>query len=110
MIINLYGVRNDLSLELEKRGDTLVVNGEPFDFSRIGEGDTLPADAISSEFFTREVTRIGGELIFHINLPNPVNYSPEQAFPSPVSIKANGAVNLPKPLAPIAKLEVSQDE
>jgi hypothetical protein len=82
-----------------KSGDILKVNGEDFDFSQIGEGDTLPASAISSEWFNRgAVDRINGELVLTLTLPNPWNFSPEQAFPVPLVAVLDGPVVFPAPL------------
>lgn len=99
MIIKLSPLRTDEALEVVKSGDTLRVNGEYFDFSQIGEGDTLPANAISSEWFARgAVDRINGELVLTLTLPNPWNYSPEQAFPVPLVDVPDGPVVFPTPL------------
>ena len=76
----------------------LVVNGESFDFSPVGEGDTLPMSAINSMWFAGDVSRADGELSVTLMLPNPWNYSQEQAFPVPLQNVKDGAVALPKPL------------
>jgi len=98
MIIKLSPVRRDDTLEVVKLGDILTINGEDFDFSAIGEGDTLPANAILSEWFASEVNRINGEIELTLILPNPVNHSPEQAFPIPLVDVPDGVVMLPQPL------------
>ena len=98
MIIKLIPVRMDDTLELFKSGDVLTVNGEEFDFSQVGEGDTLPASAITCKFFFGEVARVNGELILSMQLPNPWNYSQEQAFPADLVDVPDGHVLLPQPL------------
>jgi hypothetical protein len=99
MIIKLSPLRTDEILEVVKSGDMLKVNGEDFDFSQVGEGDTLPANAISSEWFDRgAVDRINGELVLTLTLPNPWNFSPEQAFPVPLIDVPDGPVVFPAPL------------
>lgn len=98
MKIILSPQRRDDTLTLEKQGDTLLVNGEAFDFSKVGEGDTLPREAIKSEWFVGPVDKINGELILTVLLPNPWNYSQEQAFPKPLYDVPDGVVNLPAPL------------
>jgi hypothetical protein len=98
MIVNLSPQRRDDSLELHRTGDTLIVNGEAFNFHPLGEGDRLPAEAMSSGWFAGPVTRINGELELTILLPLPANYSPAQAFPEPVVLKGDGPVPLPPPL------------
>ncbi len=98
MLIKLSPLRRDDTLEVIKTGDVLTVNGEDFDFSPIGEGDTLPALAISSTWFLDKVCRIEGELVLTLFLPLPWNYSQEQAFPVPLQSVPDGSVVLPKPL------------
>ncbi len=82
-----------------RNGDSLVLNGEVFDFSPLAEGDTLPAAAISSAWFAGQVERLNGELDLTIFLPLPINYSQAQAFPVPLVNVPDGAVALPQPLA-----------
>lgn len=98
MILTLSPLRTDETLEVVKFGDVLRVNGEDFDFSPIGEGDTLNADAISSIWFSDKVERVNGELVLTLILPNPWNYSPEQAFPVQLLDVPDGPVALPQPL------------
>lgn len=105
MRINLTPQRRDDTLEVIKNGDVLTVNGEDFDLSPIGEGDTLPASAVSSVWFFEKIDRINGELILTLFLPNPWNYSPQQAFPTPLTDVPDGEVMFPQPL-PIIQDEV----
>ncbi|WP_311969357.1 hypothetical protein [Pseudomonas baltica] len=98
MKINLSPVRRDDSLELSVTGAVVTVNGEPFDFSQMADGDTLPASAISSQWFVGDVHKTDGELELTLILPLPTNYSPAQAFPAPLLVTADGAVALPPPL------------
>lgn len=97
MKINLSPVRRDDSFELSVTGAVVTVNGEPFDFSQMADGDTLPAGAIASEWFVGDVHKANGELELTMILPLPVNYSQEQAFPVPLMITADGPVGLPQP-------------
>lgn len=98
MIIKLSPQRRDDTLVVLKNGDTLTVNGEVFDFSPIGEGDTLPASAIESIWFVDGVQRVGGALVLDLLFPNPWNYSPAQAFPAPLLNVPNGRIVFPLPL------------
>lgn len=98
MIIKLTAQRRDDSLVVIRTGDILTLNGVSFDFSRIGEGGTLPKSAITSEWFAGDAERVAGELIVHLRLPNPWNYSPEQAFPTPLMNVPDGTVLFPQPL------------
>jgi hypothetical protein len=86
------------TLQVIKSGDVLIVNGEEFDLSLVGEGDTLPADAIASPWFWDKVERINGKLELSLFLPLPWNYSQEQLFPKPLLNVPDGVVALPPPL------------
>lgn len=101
MKIILSPQRRDDTVTYRKAGDTLSVDGEVFDFSRVEEGDVLPREAIESEWFAGDVTRVNSELQLTLILPNPWNYSQAQAFPVPITVTKNGPVELPGPL-PVA--------
>lgn len=98
MIIVPVPIRTDATLELFKAGETLTVNGEAFDFSQLAEGDSLPSSAIESTWFIGDQTRVDGDLVLTIFLPNPWNYSHEQAFPVPLIGIPDGPIVLPAPL------------
>ncbi|MFK9081943.1 hypothetical protein [Pseudomonas neuropathica] len=102
MRINLSPQRRDDVLEVVKQGSALVLNGEVFDFSPMAAGDTLPAAAINSEWFDGAVAHVGGELVVTLILPNPWNYSREQAFPVPLLNVPDGPVVFPLPLLEVA--------
>ncbi|PHN28985.1 hypothetical protein [Pseudomonas sp. ICMP 561] len=106
MKIILSPVRREETISVVKRGDVLFVNGEEFDFSPVGEGDTLPRSAIDSIWFGGPVDRVDGELTLTMILPLPGNFSPEQAFPTPLLNVPDGDVWLPQPLA----LTASEDK
>jgi hypothetical protein len=98
MNIILSPVRLPDTLEVFKEGNKLTVNGEVFDFSPMQEGSTLPSSAINSRWFYDNVDMVDGEITLTMILPNPVNYSQEQAFPKPLLSVPDGLVELPKPL------------
>lgn len=98
MLIKLMPQRRDDTLTVVKSGSILTVNGEIFDLSRMGDGDTLPFGAIQSDWFVGEVTKESGELTLALLLPNPWNYSPEQAFPVDLVNVPDGLVAFPQPL------------
>ena len=101
MKIILSPQRRDDTLEVVKSGDILTINGEEFDLSPVGEGDTLPRDAIDSLWFAGPVDRVNGELVLTLLLPNPWNYSQAQAFPLPLDNVPDGPVNLPQALSEV---------
>lgn len=101
MKISLSPWRSDTmpALSVSKAGDTLTINGELFDFSRLADGDTLPLDAITSQWFDGSVNRVASEIELTLRLTLPANFSPAQAFPVPLLNVRDGDVVLPQPLA-----------
>lgn len=108
MRINLSPQLTEKKLIVVKDGNTLVLNGERFDLSPMLDGSTLPSSAISSEWFAGEIEMVDGEIIVTLILPNPVNYSPEQAFPEPLTSVLDGPVALPQPLPAETDEEVAE--
>lgn len=109
MRIILSPQRRDDTLEVIKYGQVLTVNGQVFDFSRMAEGDTLPNSAINSGWFAGDVEKENGELTLTLLLPNPWNYSPEQAFPVPLENVPDGLVIFPGPL-PAPEVETALED
>lgn len=103
MKIILSPQRRDDSLEVSRQGSKLTVNGEVFDFSIMSDGDTLPAEAIASNWFFDKVDNVKGELELTLILPLPANFSPEQAFPVPLEWVPDGLVAFPQPLAELER-------
>lgn len=108
MQIKLWPTRCDDVLEIEKRGETLIVNGEVFDFSPMTEGSTLPGAAITSKWFIGDMEKTGGEIRLAMFLPIPANFSPEQAFPADLVDVQDGPIRLPQPLPLPEPAEVSE--
>ena len=110
MDINLYPVRLEETLSVIKNGSALTVNGEDFDFSRMVDGDTLPAGAIASKWFFESVDTVDGDLTLTLILPIPANFSQEQAFPEPLMSVPDGPVALPQSLPqPVVSQEGRSD-
>ena len=103
MHIKLSPQRRDDQITVIKSGDTLSVNGEVFDFSAIPEGATLPADAISSEFFSGPVERIDGVLHLTLTLPHGANPVEAVAFPADIVNPPDGEIELPKNPDPVVE-------
>lgn len=95
MLIKLSPVRRDETIAVSLIGNVLTINGQPFDFTQLPEGATLPVEAIDSEHFAGPVERIGGELRLTLLLPHGPNPSPAVAFPQPITVTADGPVELP---------------
>ena len=96
MQIKLSPARSDETLSVYRSGDIVTVNGVPFDFSRLPDGATLPADAILSDWFAGPVERINGNLRFTLKLPHGNTPSEAMAFPLPIDVTGDGIVELPK--------------
>ena len=103
MHIKLSPQRRDDQITVIKSGDTLSVNGEVFNFSAIPEGATLPADAISSEFFSGPVERIDGVLHLTLTLPHGANPVEAVAFPADIVNPPDGEIELPKNPDPVVE-------
>lgn len=97
MKIILSPQRRKDTLIAVKSGDVLTLNSVRFDLSPIGEGDTLPFDAIHSQWLPGSIERLNGELTLTLLFPNPSNYSQAQAFPSPLLNVPDGVVVFPGP-------------
>ena len=95
MNINLSPVRLDETLTASRAGDVLTLNGEPFDFSQLPEGGTLPAEAITSDWIVGPVSRLNGELHLTLRLPHGPNPSRAVAFPKPLVVMVDGKIDLP---------------
>lgn len=95
MYIKLSPQRTNRLLSLEKQNQTLIINGEPFDFSGLPDGATLPKDAIDSDVIISDVERIDGEIHLTVLIPHGANAPEETRFPKPIKVKEDGAIDLP---------------
>ena len=95
MRINLTPQRRDDTLALSREGDTLTINGTPFDFSQLGEGDLLPRDAVDCEFLASDVERIDGHVTLTLLLPHGMNASEAARFPQPIIDPPDGDIEVP---------------
>lgn len=95
MHITLVPQRRDDSLSVVKSGETLTLNNAAFDFSHIHDGETLPPEAVDSEFICGLVERIDGVLHLSLLLPHGPNPPTHVAFPLPLIDPPDGPLNLP---------------
>ena len=95
MKISFSPVRCDTRLRVSVLGDTIFVNDEPFDFSPLAEGATLPAEAVNSDWFTGPITRKDGCIEVVLVLPHGAVAPKEARFPAPVTTQVDGPVALP---------------
>jgi hypothetical protein len=95
MKINLSAQRRDDQYTLAVSGDTLIINGETFDFTPVDEGDILEAEAITSEYIVGNVTRTEGQLQITLILPHGYPAPESTRFPEPIVNPPDGPVTLP---------------
>jgi hypothetical protein len=96
MIIQLSPQRSDDQQPvLSRLGDVLVINGEPFDFSDLNEGDLLPAEAVASDWIVGGVERKDGAVRVTVLLPHGKNAPADTLFPEPIANPPDGLVFLP---------------
>lgn len=93
--ITLSPVGGDAPITLEKQGDTLIVNGEAFDFSFLADGDTLPRDAVSGGWLGSDVTRTSGDLNLTVVMPHGPLAPEATRFPAPITVTQDGLIDLP---------------
>lgn len=87
--------RMNETVRLERRGDSLVINGEAFDFTPLPEGAELSAEAIESDWFTGVVRREKGVLHLSVRLPHGASAPKETLFPEPVIMSDDGPIPTP---------------
>lgn len=80
----------------EKRGDSLIINGDEFDFSPLLEGERIPMHAIQSDFMAGAVERHNGVLIIPIRLPVSEALASMIGIPGPILDAPDGPLDLPK--------------
>ena len=96
MKISLSPQRRDDELTLSKSGDVLTINGEPFDFSTLPDGATIPIGNVPCPWIIGPIHRVNGQLGLTLILPhgpNPPNFI---AFPEPIIDPPDGNIALPK--------------
>jgi len=83
------------TLIVSKQGEAITLNGVQFDFSRLENGATLPAEAVWSDWIGSPVERIGGELVLTLTLPCRADAPESARFPVDIVSPADGPVRLP---------------
>ena len=96
MLIKLQPQARFDSLTVAVQGDVLIRNGDPLDFSPLEDGAVLPAKAIGSIWIAEEVKRVDGAIHVTGMLPHAEDASEAARFPQPISVVADGPVELPK--------------
>ena len=95
MKITLIPQRRDDVLTVSKDGDTLIINGEPFDFSSVPDGATLLRDAVQCDLLVSDIERVDGILHLSLILPYAANAAQQTLFPTPCVVTSDGVIPLP---------------
>ncbi len=82
--------RRDDTVTLSKSGDAVIINGLRFDFSSVSDGDTIPAQAVGTDWLAGPVVRDGGTLILSIIWPHGRD---EHVSPEPITVTADGPIS-----------------
>ncbi|MEF9946782.1 MAG: hypothetical protein RR800_00315 [Comamonas sp.] len=85
----------DEKISLAVKGDAILINEEVFDFSRLQDGDTLPCEAIASQWFAGDVKRVDGVLHVALVFPHGPHADDAARFPVPITVTQDGPVQLP---------------
>ncbi len=95
MRIHFSPVFVDGWLSLARHGDTLVIDGEAFDFGQLAEGHVLPRAAVSCAMVASDVTRQDGQIVLTLILPHGSDAAEAIRFPAPVDLVEDGPVDAP---------------
>lgn len=87
--------RRDDTVNLEKTGNRIRINGELMNFSGLNDGDIIRAEAVPHEFIVGDVKMIDGDLHLTVILPHGPNPEPWQAFPEPIEVTEDGPIDVP---------------
>mgnify|MGYP000858025049 CR=1 FL=1 len=96
MDIILVPQRRDDEQVVSVLGDVLTINGVVYDFSPLGEGDSLGADAFDEGGLVLGAKRSGGKLTITMILALGAEASEAARFPHPLTDVADGPLELPQ--------------
>ncbi len=96
LLLTLSPQRRDDMLLVAIAGDVLAINGQPFDFTPLTEGATLPRASIDCHWIAGDVQRIDGVLQVSLLLPITSAASEAACFPDPITVTQDGPVELPR--------------
>ena len=93
--LTLTPIRMQGPLAVAVRGDTLILNGEDFDFGPLPEGAVLPRAAVASDWLASDVTRRAGVLHLSLMLPHGADAPLDTRYPIPILVTRDGTVTMP---------------
>lgn len=80
---------------LSVSGDMIEIDGTAYDFAPLAEGDVLPREAVDCPWLVSDVIRADGRICLTLILPHGPTAPQETVFPEPITVTANGPVELP---------------
>lgn len=95
MKITFSPIRHNTRLSIEKKGETLVLNDVPCDFSGIADGEERAAEDFGTVFLADVVRRVDGTLHLTLLLPHGASAPRETLFPKPRKLTKDGPIALP---------------
>lgn len=94
MRISLLPMRMDTRLEVEVKGETLILNGEAVDLSGAKKSKPLVPEA-GAPWIIGEVTRGADGLALTLLMPHGASAPDETRFPSDILVVSDGVLSLP---------------
>lgn len=102
-LITLSPMRRDDTLTVSVSGDVLVLNGEALDLGRLAPGESLPAETLGGDWIASDILRHeSGEIALTLILPHGESAPEATRFPQPITVTADGPVQLPPHDTPAA--------
>lgn len=88
-------VRCDDILDLSRAGDSLIINGDAYDFSDIPEGGCRDRSDVGCDWILSDVCRSGGQICLSLVLPHGPDAPHDRLYPVPVAVPDDGPIDLP---------------
>lgn len=95
MHISLSPQLRDDRLTLERSGDSLIINGEEFDFSPLPDNAVLPRTAVKCDLLVSDIKRLDGTIYLTLILPHGLHAPERTRFPAAIIDPPEGLVQLP---------------
>lgn len=99
-------------LKIEKSGSFLKINGEPYYFGTLNDGDEIPRDAITSDLIIGSITKENGVVNItilrpysNINAPESVRFPMQIMLTEDQIITFNDEADMENNTSPVAELE-----
>lgn len=98
MKISFSPIRSDEQLNMFLDAEILTINGTPYDFSALAEGEVLTQDSLGCDWLASDVTRVNGEVELTLILPHVADAPHQILFPAPIEQVQDGEIRVPTDL------------